>query len=76
MSYARRAAFLALLHYPGGLQLGGGVTLDNAAEYIDAGASHVIVTSYVFRNGRLDEERLKQLVRSADLSPKPMTART
>ena len=59
----RQAAFLALLHFPGGLQVGGGVTLDNAARYLDAGASHVIVTSYVFREGRLDEERLQALVR-------------
>ena len=58
----RQAAFLALLHFPGGLQVGGGVTLDNAASYLDAGASHVIVTSYVFRDGRLDEERLQALV--------------
>lgn len=42
--------------------MGGGVTCDNAMQYLDAGASHVIVTSYVFREGRLEEERLKQLV--------------
>jgi phosphoribosylformimino-5-aminoimidazole carboxamide ribotide isomerase len=44
------------------LQLGGGVTSDNAAEWLDAGASHVIVTSYVFREGRLEEDRLRDLV--------------
>lgn len=44
------------------MQLGGGVTTDNALEYLDAGASHVIVTSYVFREGRLEEDRLKALV--------------
>lgn len=43
--------------------MGGGVTTDNAMQYLDAGASHVIVTSFVFREGRLDEERLKALVR-------------
>ena len=48
--------------YPGGLQLGGGVTCDNAADFLNAGASHVIVTSFVFREGRLEEERLRQLV--------------
>lgn len=37
------------------------MTLDNAAEYLDAGASHVIVTSYVFRDGKLDEKRLDSL---------------
>lgn len=48
--------------YPGGLQLGGGVTSDNAADFLNAGASHVIVTSYVFREGRLEEDRLNDLV--------------
>ena len=58
----RQAAYLALMSYPGGLQLGGGVTAENAERYLEAGASHVIVTSYVFRDGRLDEERLQNLV--------------
>ena len=53
--------------YPGGLQVGGGVNADNAAEFLDVGASHVIVTSYVFREGRLEEERLKGLVRLTPL---------
>lgn len=53
--------------YPGGLQVGGGVNADNAAEFLDVGASHVIVTSYVFREGRLEEERLKGLVRRTPL---------
>jgi phosphoribosylformimino-5-aminoimidazole carboxamide ribotide isomerase len=44
------------------LQLGGGVNLDNAKQWLDAGASHVIVTSFVFREGRLEEDRLKALV--------------
>ena len=61
-SSCRCAAFEALLSYPGGLQLGGGVTDLNAASYIAAGASHVIVTSHVFNAGRLDEERLQELV--------------
>lgn len=42
--------------------MGGGVTTDNAVEYLNAGASHVIVTSFVFREGRLEENRLKSLV--------------
>ncbi|GFR46369.1 hypothetical protein Agub_g7950, partial [Astrephomene gubernaculifera] len=62
-SDSKRTALEALRAWPGGLQLGGGVTADNAAEWLDAGASHVIVTSYVFREGRLEEERLKQLVK-------------
>ena len=52
----------ALGAYPGGLQVGGGITPENAWEYLDAGASHVIVTSYVFREGRIDYERLQELV--------------
>ena len=47
----RQQALSALQAYPGGLQVGGGITAENAREYLDAGASHVIVTSYVFRNG-------------------------
>ncbi|MBA0693014.1 hypothetical protein Goari_010530, partial [Gossypium aridum] len=45
-----------------GLQVGGGINLDNCLSYIDEGASHVIVTSYVFNNGQMDLERLKGLV--------------
>jgi phosphoribosylformimino-5-aminoimidazole carboxamide ribotide isomerase len=59
----RQTAFGALQAWPGGLQLGGGVTTDNAMQYLDAGASHVIVTSFVFREGRLEEQRLADLVR-------------
>ena len=55
----------ALEAYPGGLQIGGGVHLDNARAWLDAGASHVIVTSWVFRGGQLDWERLAQLVQVA-----------
>jgi phosphoribosylformimino-5-aminoimidazole carboxamide ribotide isomerase len=58
------AAREALRAYPGGLQLGGGVNLDNARSWLDAGASHVIVTSWVFRDGRLDAERLTALTRA------------
>jgi phosphoribosylformimino-5-aminoimidazole carboxamide ribotide isomerase len=56
------AAREALAAYAGGLHLGGGVTIDNARSWLDAGASHVIVTSWVFREGRVDWERLNQLV--------------
>jgi len=52
----------ALAAYPGGLQIGGGINADNARAWLDAGASHVIVTSWVFRQGRVDWERLSQLV--------------
>jgi phosphoribosylformimino-5-aminoimidazole carboxamide ribotide isomerase len=58
------AALEALRAYPGGLHVGGGIHLENAASYLKEGASHVIVTSWVFRDGRLDEERLTGLVRA------------
>ena len=58
----REAALSALGAFPGGLQAGGGITPDNAREYLDAGASHVIVTSHVFSGGRVDMDRLKNLV--------------
>jgi phosphoribosylformimino-5-aminoimidazole carboxamide ribotide isomerase len=58
------AAIEALRAYPGGLQLGGGVTPDNAMKYLDAGASHVIVTSYVFRSGTIDIANLRTIVRT------------
>lgn len=57
----REQAFLALRAYPGGLQVGGGITPENAADYLDAGASHVIVTSYVFKNGEIQYENLEKL---------------
>ena len=53
------AAIRALQAYPNGLQIGGGITADNAKKYIDAGASHVIVTSYIFHDGMLDMVRLQ-----------------
>lgn len=56
------AALDALRAWPGGLQLGGGITFDNAAWWLEQGASHVIVTSHVFHQGMLDEERLDRLV--------------
>ncbi|MFU0828298.1 MAG: 5-proFAR isomerase [Lachnoclostridium sp.] len=52
----------ALKAYPGGLQIGGGITAENAVSFLDAGASHVIVTSYVFRNGMIFWDNLKKLV--------------
>jgi phosphoribosylformimino-5-aminoimidazole carboxamide ribotide isomerase len=52
----------ALAAYPGGLQIGGGVNLENARAWLDAGASHVVVTSWVFYNGQLDWDRLRKLV--------------
>jgi phosphoribosylformimino-5-aminoimidazole carboxamide ribotide isomerase len=56
------AAEQALTAYPGGLQIGGGITASNAEHYLDMGASHVIVTSYVFQNGELNWTNLEQMV--------------
>ena len=53
----------ALAAFPGGLQIGGGINSANARDWLDAGASHVIVTSWVFREGCMDWERLGGLVK-------------
>lgn len=50
--------------FPGGLQAGGGITPENALEFLAAGASHVIVTSYVFKDGRIHYDRLKQMAQA------------
>lgn len=52
----------ALTGWPGGMQVGGGITADNAELWLERGASHVIVTSHVFHDGRLDEESLLELI--------------
>lgn len=57
-------AIAALQEYPGGLQIGGGITPENAAQFLDAGASHVIVTSYVFGEGKIRYDRLGQLCKA------------
>lgn len=57
-----QAALEALQSYPGGLQIGGGITADNAEFWLERGASHVIVTSYVFQAGRVLEDRLRALL--------------
>ena len=54
----------ALKAYPGGMQIGGGITAENAGAYLAAGASLVIVTSYVFRDGMLNRENLNRLERA------------
>jgi phosphoribosylformimino-5-aminoimidazole carboxamide ribotide isomerase len=54
----------ALAAYPGGLQIGGGINLENAGKWLEAGASQVIVTSWVFREGRVDWDRLRQLAKT------------
>lgn len=59
----KRQALAALAAYPGGLQAGGGITPENAAIFLKAGASHVIVTSYVFSRGLVQYDRLRALVK-------------
>lgn len=56
------AAKAALRAYPGGLQVGGGITAENAIQYLEAGASHVIVTSYIFKDGKLNWDHLHKMV--------------
>lgn len=58
-----RQAEAALREFPGGLQVGGGITCDNARSFLDMGASHVIVTSYVFAGGEIRFDRLGRLCR-------------
>lgn len=56
-----RQACLALAAYPGGLQIGGGMTADNAAFFLEKGASHIIVTSYVFKDGKINYDNLEKI---------------
>jgi len=59
----KEAVLKALAAWPQGLQFGGGVNNENAAAFLDAGASHLIVTSYLFENGQLSSDRLEQIKR-------------
>lgn len=59
-----QAATEALGAWPGGLQLGGGITAANAGRWLDRGAAAVIVTSYVFRDGQIFEDRLAELLQA------------
>ena len=54
----------ALAAFRGGMHAGGGINSENARGWLDAGASHVIVTSWVFREGKVDWERLAELVKA------------
>lgn len=56
-----KQACLALAEYPGGLQIGGGMTAENAAFFLEKGASHIIVTSYVFKDGKINYENLEKI---------------
>lgn len=58
----KRQALLALHTYPGGMQVGGGIHAENAKEFIETGASHVIVTSYVFKDGKVNYNNLEKIL--------------
>lgn len=60
----KQQAYKALQAFCGGLQIGGGITADNAADFINMGASHVIVTSYVFKDGRINFDNLDKMVQA------------
>ncbi|MCR5705053.1 MAG: phosphoribosylformimino-5-aminoimidazole carboxamide ribotide isomerase [Eubacterium sp.] len=60
----KEQALCALKAYPGGMQIGGGINDANAEEYIQAGASHIIVTSFVFKDGKVDYGNLEKLVKA------------
>lgn len=61
----KQQAMSALGAYPGALQVGGGINPDNACEFLEAGASHVIVTSYVFKDGRINYDNLEKMADAA-----------
>ena len=57
------ASINALKAYPNGMQIGGGITIDNAKDYINAGASHIIVTSWIFDGSKINFDKLKNLTK-------------
>lgn len=59
---SKAQAISALNAYPGGLMIGGGIGPDNAPDFLSEGASHVIVTSYIFEDGRISFDKLEKLV--------------
>ena len=59
------AAIEALTAFPNGFQVGGGITPDNAGTFLDNGASHVIVTSYIFQNGKIAWKNVDAMVACA-----------
>lgn len=56
------AALEALRTFPLGMQIGGGIHPGNGRFYLENGASHVIVTSYIFERGQIDHKRLEEIV--------------
>jgi phosphoribosylformimino-5-aminoimidazole carboxamide ribotide isomerase len=62
---SKKAAMAALREYPEHMMVGGGITAENAGEYLDAGANAVIVTSYIFSNGQINEKNLNRILMEA-----------
>ena len=60
-----QAVLSALAAWPNGLQFGGGVNAENATSFLEAGASHVIVTSFIFEDGQLSSNKLDAIKRAA-----------
>ncbi|MEG0229714.1 MAG: phosphoribosylformimino-5-aminoimidazole carboxamide ribotide isomerase [Oscillospiraceae bacterium] len=60
------SAIKALNEFKNGFQIGGGINETNAHKYLDNGASHVIVSSYLFENGEFNELNLKKILKSID----------
>lgn len=58
------AAISALEAFPGGMQIGGGINPDNASGFLEAGASHVIVTSYLFSDGKINKDHLERIFKT------------
>ncbi|MCM8542278.1 MAG: phosphoribosylformimino-5-aminoimidazole carboxamide ribotide isomerase [Lentisphaeraceae bacterium] len=57
------ASLSALAAYPNGMQIGGGINDENASKFLSAGATHVIVTSFVFQDGKLNEKNLNKVLK-------------
>ncbi|CAN8068079.1 unnamed protein product [Agarophyton chilense] len=64
----QEAACQALKAFPGGMHVGGGIQPKTSGYFLDAGASHVIVTSYVFREGTIAWERVNEMIRTVGKS--------
>lgn len=58
----KEQAIKALEAFKGGMQIGGGITGENAAFFLEAGAQKVIVTSYVFQKGEINYKNLDAIV--------------
>ncbi|KAG5542443.1 hypothetical protein RHGRI_022097 [Rhododendron griersonianum] len=61
-SYTSSAELAARIDYIQAVfHIGGGINPENALSHIEEGAGHVIIPSYVFNNGQMELQRLKEL---------------